>query len=94
MLWEMSGNDLLISFSFMACFTYITGWFTDRILESSGFGHIGNWLIVLVGGYAGIVGINMYGYDLEWFPMLTLAAIAGSALFMLLSLCVIKRLVH
>ena len=91
MLWDMSFQDMLVSTAFFTCFAYITGWLADRILLHLGFGTIGNWLLVLIGAYAGMFAINMQGYNLEWNPLLTVAVIIGSASGLLLLMCMVKR---
>lgn len=91
MLWDMSPNDWLISFAFLACFTYITGWFVDRILTDTGFGHVGNWLVILSGTYAGLFAVNLYGYELQWYPLFTLIATGAAAFMMLFILCFAKK---
>ncbi|MDJ0614661.1 MAG: hypothetical protein QNJ29_13425 [Rhizobiaceae bacterium] len=91
MLWEMSDKDFLISFAFICCFSYIVGWLVDRILEGSGYGHIGNWLLILTGAYTGLYSLNKYGYEFHWVPLYTLGAALGGAFVILFSMCFIKR---
>ena len=91
MLWEMSTVDWILSFAFMSGMAYITGWFCDRILGPAGFGHVGNWLVILSGAYLGMYVYNVYGYDLEAHPGQTLAVILGSAFFALVSFGTFKR---
>ena len=91
MLWQMSTDEWLISLAFISGLAYITGWFSDRILGSAGFGHIGNWLVILLGAYGGMYLYNYYGYKLNQEPAHTLAVILGSALIALCSLCAVKR---
>jgi len=91
MLYEMSDKDLIISFAFICCFSYIIGWLCDRILEKAGCGHIGNWLLILVGAYAGLYALNYSGYEFHWVPMYTLASALGGAFTMLFIMCFLKR---
>ena len=92
MLWHMTMEDWVLSFSFITCVTFICGWVAHNIMGSTGFGVVGNWLLTLLGVYTGMYAYNLYGYQLEWYPIRTLAVMAGSGCMMLLSLTVIKRL--
>lgn len=94
MLWEMSTSDFILSFSFICSFAFVTGWLTDRILLSAGFGSIGNWLLILMGSYAGMFAINSYGYELRYYPYITASSIVGGAIVLLLGLCTVKRVFH
>lgn len=94
MIWQMSQSELIITFGFVCCFTYIIGWLSDGILKSSGFGHIGNWLLLLVGAYASMYGFNMYGYKFEWYPLFTLTIVSGFTCMFFLSMCIGKRLFY
>ncbi len=91
MLWEMSYQDMLVSTAFFTCFALIAGWMADRILLNAGFGTIGNWLLVLVGAYAGMYALNVQGHNLEWNPLLTAIVIVGSASGSLIFMCLVKR---
>ncbi len=92
MFLEMSDKEFFISFAFICCFSYIVGWFCDRILDKAGYGHIGNWLLVLTGAYSGLFALTRYGYELHWFPHYTLAAALGGAFVALFSMCLVKRM--
>lgn len=94
MLWDMSFQDMLISTTFFTCFAYITGWLADRILLHLGFGTIGNWLLVLVGAYAGMYGMNYQGYNLEWNPTMTVGIIIASSAGLLIFMCGLKRVLR
>lgn len=93
MLWELSTNEWIMSFAFFSSLTYLTGYFIDRLLLNAGFGTFGNWLLILMGVYAGIFALNMYGYEVHWYPLITMAAIVSSASMTLISMCLVKRLV-
>lgn len=94
MLWEMSTNDWMVSAAFFCCITYLTGYLADRILLSAGFGTIGNWLLLLAGCYAGMFGVNTYGFELDWYPYITVGAIVLASTGILMSLCVVKRVFY
>jgi len=67
------------------------GWLTDGILKYGGFGHIGNWLLMLIGAYVGMYVFNMYGYKFTWYPLLTLAVTSAASFGLFVSMCVLKR---
>ena len=92
MLWELSFTDWIMSLAFFSGITFLTGYFIDRILLTAGFGAIGNWLLILGGVYAGLYGLNMYGYELHWYPVITLSAAAGAATLSLVTMCLLKRM--
>lgn len=93
MIWELSTSDWFILLSFMSGISYITAWLSDRILMSSGFGNIGNWILILGGAYGGIYVYNLYGYELQLNPLYSLAVVVGSALLALMTACIAKRFV-
>ncbi len=94
MLWEMSTTEWILSLSFFSCISYLSGYMIDRILLSTGFGTIGNWLLVLMGVYLGIYGLSQYGYEMHWYPWITLCATVGSAAAMMLVMCGAKRVLN
>lgn len=94
MLWQLSADEWIVSLAFICGLTYITGWISDRILDSTGFGHVGNWLVILAGTYSGMYVYNLQGYTLNQDPMYTLAVMLGSALVALVSLCLMKRFIY
>ncbi len=93
MLWELSSTDWIVLLSFLSGVSYITAWFCDRILTTTGFGNIGNWVLILAGAYGGMYTYNSYGYELHWNPLHTLAVIVGSALISLIVACLAKRFI-
>lgn len=92
MLWELSTTEWISSFGFICCLSYIAGWLANTILEISGFGHIGNWLLLLLGAYTSMYVFNVKGYEFETDPLFTLACISGGAAFFFVMMCVTKRL--
>ncbi|MEM9332430.1 MAG: hypothetical protein AAGA53_13960 [Pseudomonadota bacterium] len=94
MLWEMSTSEWVTSLAFFASVTYLTGYFIDGILNKSGFGTFGNWMLILVGVYAGIYALNMYGYEMHWYPLITVCAIVGAASATLIVMCGLKRMFY
>lgn len=91
MLWEIATTDWFVLVAFMSGMSYITGWFTDRILDTTGFGNIGNWLLIFSGSYGGLYIYNMQGYELHWDPVQTLGVIIGGAFLALFTACLAKR---
>jgi len=91
MLWELSTLDWITSFGFICCFTYICGWLAEGLMKSSGFGHIGNWLLLLLGTYTAMYTFNMYGYEFRYDPLFTLACVSAGAGLFFLFMCISKR---
>ena len=94
MLWEMTTSEWIMSFAFFSSLTYLVGYFIDRLLLHVGFGTFGNWMLILMGVYAGIFALNMYGYEVHWYPLITMAAIVGSASATLITMCFLKRVMY
>jgi len=92
MIWELTAREWVVSFGFVCCLTYISGWLANGIMEKSAFGHIGNWLLLLLGTYVAMYAFNMYGYEFQWYPLFTLGCIAGSAAGFFLFMCISKRI--
>ena len=92
MLWYMNSEQLFVSFAFLCALSFISGWIADRIMEYSGFGTYGNWLILLAGCYVGMFGFNSLGYMFHWNPPFTVAFVAGSACTLLLLAAMFKTM--
>ena len=90
MLWELSTIEWVVSFGFICCLTYICGWLSDSLLGWSAFGHIGNWLLILIGAYTSMYVFNIYGYRFEYELLFTLAYISSGATAFFLCMCIIK----
>ncbi len=93
MLWQMSFDQFLISLVGLSAVCYISGWIADGIMGAKGFGQIGNWLLLLAGTYVGMYSYNLYGYQLNWYPTMSLAVATGSASLTLVVLAAVKRAV-
>ena len=93
MLWQMTTEQWILSFSFLCTFTFISGWIADRIMGYSGFGPVGNWIFLLIGTYAGMYGFNSFGHTFHWNPALTIVVVGGSACFCLIFSAIIKTVV-
>lgn len=91
MIWELSEHQLFVSFGFIACFTYIVGWLMDGILKKMAFGHLGNWLLLLIGTYTAIYTFNSYGHEFDTYPLFTLACLTAGAGGFFLIMCFSKR---
>ncbi|MCB2049721.1 MAG: hypothetical protein KDE32_16080 [Novosphingobium sp.] len=86
MLWELSGDDFLVSLSLASSLSFICGWIADRIMGYAGFGVLGNWLLLLVGCYGGLFTYNHLGYRFEGELQLTIiAAFAGATVLLVLT---------
>lgn len=79
MLWNLNFDQLMLSFSFICCAAFIAGWFADKILGYSGFNVIGNWLILLIGAYAGMYAYNVYGFRFSVNVIQTILVTSGAA---------------
>ncbi|MBL4598449.1 MAG: hypothetical protein JKX93_05715 [Rhizobiaceae bacterium] len=93
MLWNMTTEQWILSFSFIGTFTFICGWLADRIMGYSGFGPLGNWLLLLAGCYLGMYGFNSFGQMFHWDPQLTIAVVAGVSCTLLVFSAIIKTIV-
>lgn len=91
MLWELSKTEWITSFGFICCFTYICGWLAEGLLNSSGFGHIGNWLLLLIGTYTAMYVFNVYGFEFRYNPLFTLGYVSAGAGGFFLLMCISKR---
>jgi uncharacterized membrane protein YeaQ/YmgE (transglycosylase-associated protein family) len=91
MLWELSTVEWITSFGFICCFTYICGWLAEGLLQSSGFGHIGNWLLLLIGSYTAMYVFNIYGFEFRHNPVFTLGYVSAGAGGFFLLMCISKR---
>lgn len=94
MLWELSSRQLLLSFSFICCATFISGWLADKILGYSGFNVIGNWLLLLLGAYVGMYAYNILGYRFTSDAVQTILVTSGSAFTTLTILLGVKYAAH
>lgn len=93
MLWQMTTEQWILSFSFLCTFTYVGGWMSDRIMGYTGFGALGNWILLLIGTYAGMYGFNSFGHMFHWNPGLTIAVVSSSACICLLFSAIVKTVV-
>lgn len=93
MLWQMTTEQWILSFSFLCTFTYVGGWISDRIMGYSAFGPLGNWILLLIGTYAGMYGFNSFGHMFHWNPALTIAVVASSACSCLVFSAIVKTVV-
>jgi uncharacterized membrane protein YeaQ/YmgE (transglycosylase-associated protein family) len=90
MLWDLSRSELIQSFSFACALSFICGYIADRIMGYTGFGVIGNWLLLLTGVYVGLFTYNQLGYNLDWFPVMTIVIAFSSATMMLMAVAGFK----
>lgn len=79
MLWYLSFEQLMMSFLFVGCATLIGGMLADKILGYSGFNVIGNWILLLIGAYAGMYVYNLYGFRFSADAFQTIIVTSGSA---------------
>lgn len=91
MLSQLSTFEWITSFGFICCLTYICGWLADGLMKRSAYGHIGNWLFLLIGTYTAIYVFNTYGYEFRYDPLFTLAYVSAGAALFFLFFCMTKR---
>lgn len=91
MLWDLTVAQFIITGSFICCTSFICGWFADKIIDRTGFGAIGNWLLLLIGAYVGMFVYNHQGYTLGADFNFTVMLAGGSALAMLIVMMTIKK---
>lgn len=94
MLWELSSERMIVAFAFVCTMAFICGWLADRIMNSAGFGVIGNWLLLLTGSCVGLYTYNIYGYTLTHNGLYTLAIASIGGTMLLMTLATIKSLTH
>jgi len=82
--WYIANNNVAIAFSVACAMAFFCGWISDRIMGYAGFGVVGNWLILLVGSYAGLITYNIAGFAELEPPVLLAVAFGGGALLLLL----------
>jgi uncharacterized membrane protein YeaQ/YmgE (transglycosylase-associated protein family) len=90
MLWDLAQDDFIVSMAFVCTTAFICGWLADRIMGYSGFGVVGNWLLLFMGSSAALYTLNWYGYRLNFDPMLTIASAFGGAAIVLITLASVK----
>ncbi len=91
MIWELSPIQWIVSFGFISCLTYISGWLAEGLMKNTSFGHIGNWILLLLGSYTAIYVFNIKGYEFRTDPLFTLACISAGAGAFFLLMCISKR---
>jgi uncharacterized membrane protein YeaQ/YmgE (transglycosylase-associated protein family) len=91
MLWHMSQEQWMITLVFIGSIAFIYGFIADRVLGVTGFGLMGNSILLLLGTYTGLYAYNIYGYQLEWYPMMSLVVAIGSGCTLLLFMAILKR---
>lgn len=94
MLWQMTTEQWILSFSFLCTLSFIGGWISDRIMGYSGFGPVGNWILLLIGTYAGMYGFNSFGHRFHWDPALTIVVVGSCACLCLVFSAIIKTVVR
>jgi len=94
MIWEMSDQKLMVAFAFVCTAAFICGWIADRIMNSAGFGVIGNWLLLLAGACVGFYTYNRYGFTLTYNTVYTIGVGMAAGLSMLMVLAGIKAATH
>ena len=94
MLWDLTGQQWIVSIAFASAMAFLCGWIADRIMGYAGFGVIGNWLLLFIGAYGGLFAYNRLGYPLDQSGLLTIAVSFGSAAAMLVIFSGIKALAN
>lgn len=92
MLWEISNEQLIVSFALICCISFVGGWLADNILGYAGFSVIGNWILLLLGAYVGLISYNLLGYRFYINSHITYIIMAGSALGLLFLMMAIKAI--
>lgn len=62
MIWNLSGGWLFIVVAIVAMFSYLLGYFLDKIMINDGFGPFGNMLVIASGFVGGVYVYNLYGH--------------------------------
>lgn len=94
MLMEFTMQQWITSFAFLCCVSFIGGWLADNILGYAGYSVIGNWLLLLTGGYLGLICYNLFGYRFEFNSHFAAALCMGSAVAFLFTMLSIKAILR
>jgi uncharacterized membrane protein YeaQ/YmgE (transglycosylase-associated protein family) len=94
MILDLARDDFVVAIAFVCSMAFVCGWLADRIMGYSGFGVIGNWLLLFSGALAGLYFIDSYGYRLAYEPMVTVTGGFSGAAAALLSLATFKAVTH
>lgn len=92
MLWEFTPQQWLTTFTLICCVSFIGGWLADRILGYAGYSAIGNWLILLLGAYLGLLCYNLFGYRFQLNSHFAMTLAVGSATAFLFTMLSIKAI--
>jgi uncharacterized membrane protein YeaQ/YmgE (transglycosylase-associated protein family) len=85
MFWELAQDNTVLSFAVSCAMAFICGWIADRIMGYAGFGVIGNWLLILIGCYVGLIAYSMAGFVIDEPQVLLAVAFGGGAVLLLLT---------
>ncbi|MCB1461895.1 MAG: hypothetical protein KDJ90_05595 [Nitratireductor sp.] len=94
MLWEMSTNFWIVSFTFACVMCFLCGWIADRIMGHAGFGVIGNWLLLLFGCYGALFVCNKLGLRFDGELQFAILIAFGGATVLLVALSAAKAITH
>ncbi len=88
----LNSDQLWTILSLVITTSFIGGWLAHRILDYSGFGVYGNWLILMVGCGIGVFLFTYLGYHFRKDFFLILLVCFGSAAAALIVMLMIKRI--
>jgi uncharacterized membrane protein YeaQ/YmgE (transglycosylase-associated protein family) len=93
MFWELAQDNTVLAFAISCAMAFICGWIADRIMGYAGFGVIGNWLLILIGCYVGLIAYGMAGFVIDE-PQVLLAVAFGGGAMLLLLMASFKAMTH
>jgi uncharacterized membrane protein YeaQ/YmgE (transglycosylase-associated protein family) len=94
MLLDLARDDFIVAIAFVCTTAFICGWLSDRIMGYSGFGVLGNWLVLFAGSCGALYGLDWYGVQVHYAPILTVGTAFGGAAALLLALASAKAATH
>lgn len=62
MIWNLTGGWLFMVIAVVAMFSYLLGYFLDKIMMTDGFGVLGNMTVIAAGFVGGLYTYNVLGH--------------------------------
>ncbi|WP_274427306.1 hypothetical protein [Chelativorans sp. YIM 93263] len=84
MLMKLDTSWLILAMAAVAMLSYFFAFGLDALLKGAGFGPVGNAIIILVGFFGAIYGVNHYGWRFSTLLDAVLTGVAGAFLLFLL----------
>lgn len=89
MIWNLTGGWLFMAGAVVTMFSFILGYYIDKIMGSDGFGPVGNMTIIAGGYLAGIYVYNYLGHRVDDMREGVIVGLSGA--FVVLAVSAIGR---